>query len=115
MILVERRTLTFTEAIRRGARMRPQAFGGVYEAGGSDAFGAALDGVQGLLVPGGRGEHVYLRVLAMWFPELEDGRSRSCPACDVVAHGRDALIVIGVHLNDDHRWTREEFARWLGT
>ena len=109
-----RRTLTLDEAITRGSELRPQAFGGVYDAGGSDPFGAALDAVMGEDVPDDGAEHAYLRVLAMWFPELVDGRPRTCPACGLESHDRDALIVVGVHLNDDHRWTREEFAAWLG-
>jgi hypothetical protein len=36
---------------------------------------------------------------------------RSCPGC---AYTRPLAWVI-VHLNDDHRWTREQIAAWVAT
>lgn len=107
--------MTLAEAISLGAHERQQAFGGVFDprTGGSDAFGAALDAIMGVRVPTDGNEGEYLRVLAERFPELVAGGPQTCPACGRESDERDATIVIGVHMNDDHRWTREEIAAWV--
>src|SRR3990167_5215408 len=97
--------LTLAEAIVAGARRRPQAFGGIYDAcGGSDPFGAALDAILSFPAPTNLSEDRYLRVLAAHFPEILDGGQRACPACGLVSTRADALAVVAIHLNDDHRW-----------
>ena len=107
--------MTLPEAIISGARKRPQAFGGIFDArtGGSDPFGAALDAVIGFQVPDDLSEDRYLRMLATRFPEILNGGERVCPACGRTSTTADALAVIAIHLNDDHRWSREEIARFV--
>jgi hypothetical protein len=47
-----------------------------------------------------------------WFFDCLEGSVRRCP------HGNDckktlSLAAIMVHLNDDHKWSREQIAQWL--
>jgi hypothetical protein len=46
-----------------------------------------------------------------WFFDCLEGTVRRCPAegCKKTL----TLAAILVHLNDDHRWTREQIAAWL--
>jgi hypothetical protein len=96
------------QAILTGAhRRKEQSFGSYFgPEGGSCALGAAYEGVY--LLP--RDAHDAMpRRLDRFFHCLENV-SRRCPA------GCKKQIPIGamiVHLNDDHRWTREQIADWL--
>lgn len=93
--------------IRAGASRGPQCFGSYFdERGGSCALGAVYDGVyhlprnHGPLVP----DH-----LERLFRCLDEVTKR-CP------HGcakRLPLAAMIVHLNDDHRLSREQIAEWL--
>jgi hypothetical protein len=96
------------QAILTGAHRRPsQSFGSYFgPEGGSCALGAAYEGVY--LLPHDAHDAVPRR-LDRFFHCLENV-SRRCPA------GCKKQIPIGamiVHLNDDHRWTREQIADWL--
>ena len=49
-----------------------------------------------------------------WFFDSLEGSLRKCP------HGNDcrktlSLAAIMEHLNDDHKWSREDIAQWLET
>ena len=46
-----------------------------------------------------------------WFFDCLEGTIRKCPAESCAK--RLTLAAILVHLNDDHRWTREQIATWL--
>lgn len=94
--------MRLSEAIRLGSMLGPQAFH-QYETddGATCALGAASVAV-------GNGA-AYLG----FFLEHEKllGGKATCPACRV-----DSLVVsVIVHLNDEHRWTREAIADWVET
>ena len=95
------------EFIRAGSSRGPQCFGSYFdERGGSCALGAVYEGVyrlprhHGPLVP----EH-----LERLFRCLDEV-TKPCPQGCVKRLPLAAMIV---HLNDDHRWTREGIAEWL--
>jgi hypothetical protein len=95
-------------AILTGAERRDKQSFGTYfgPEGGSCALGAAYEGVY-LLPDDVRGTHP--NRMDRFFHCLEDV-SKRCPA------GCRKSVPIGamiVHLNDDHRWTREQIASWL--
>jgi hypothetical protein len=96
------------EAIRLGAMLKPQAFGTQYDGRGTCANGAALDAC-GVLEDALRAR----TSVGFLFPITEQKTSR-CPQCglrsDSCAKTFGGLIA---HLNDDHRWTREEIADWV--
>lgn len=119
--------LRFYEAIRLGAAMKPQAFGLLLslDKQRTCAYGAALDAV-GLLTDenlravryiDGIGDH------GQGFALLMDATQRmrslfpftlssiACPLCC-----RDAVespISLVTHLNDHHRWTRNQIADFI--
>jgi hypothetical protein len=89
------------EAIRLGAMMKPQGFGlgsGNPRAAATCALGAAYEAAR---VTGS------WRSLLLVFPQLKHIEQLACPTCDTT---QDGLIA---HLNDDHRWTREQIADWV--
>jgi hypothetical protein len=94
-------TLKLSDAIREGAKLRPRQSFGTY---GSDisacAIGAARVAYTGS--PYGYTPDSVRDILAA---------ASSCPACDL-GEG-DALISNILHLNDDHKWTRERIADWV--
>lgn len=96
------------DAILTGASRRPtQSFGSYFgPEGGSCALGAAYEGIY-LLPKAVEGTHPDR--LDRFFHCI-DYVARRCPA------GCRKRVPIGaliVHLNDDHRWTREQIAAWL--
>jgi hypothetical protein len=94
-----------SEAIREGAKLSEQAFGDLVEGDKKCAIGAALEAL-GLLekvsetgnVPG---------LLFQQYTYL--GQTVACPRC----RQQFDMGLACVHLNDDHRWTRESIADWL--
>jgi len=96
-------------AIRAGAdRRHEQLFGGYFEGRTrSDALGSAYEGLYRLPADA---TGIRPRGIYKLFHCLDD-RIRHCPApgCHKI-HMLDTLIV---HLNDDHRWSREQIATWL--
>ena len=97
-------------AIRSGAERRPQQAFGDYFHGrhASCALGAAYDGMYRL--PDDMEGRRPTRDLEAYFDCL-DGTVRRCPVegCRKTL----ALSAIIVHLNDDHRWEREQIAVWV--
>ena len=96
------------DAILSGTHRRPaQSFGSYFgPEGGSCALGAAYEGIY-LLPEHAEGTHP--ERLDRLFHCI-DYVARRCPA------GCKKHVPIGaliVHLNDDHRWTREQIAAWL--
>jgi hypothetical protein len=98
------------QAIRRGIDRRPdQAFGEYYHGhGASCALGAAYEGlyrlpfeVQGIVAKD------------LWrYYECLDFVIRRCPDD---CHKQLPLGALIVHLNDDHRWSRERIADWVAS
>lgn len=97
------------EFIRNGALRRPdQAFGEYYSGrNASCALGAAYEAMYRL--PRDPGKAHPTRDLD-WFFECLD-RVKACPheGC----RKKLFLAALLVHLNDDHRWSREQIADWL--
>jgi len=100
--------MQLSDAIRLGAMLRPrQAFGCQYDADqdATCALGAAAEaiGILDTSVPNG-----YLGPAPMdWVWVL---RPIPCPHCRRVMDRADRAII---HLNTDHRWSRERIARWV--
>jgi hypothetical protein len=98
------------DAIRSGASRRPeQAFGDYFHGRhASCALGAAYEGMYRL--PGDMEGRRPTKDLEEYFDCL-DGTVRACPGdgCKKVL----TLAALIVHLNDDHRWTREAIAAWV--
>jgi hypothetical protein len=96
------------EAMRRGMTRRPeQAFGEYYHGhNASCALGATYEGLYRLPY---EAEGIVPKDL--WrFYECLDFVIRRCPeGC----RKRVPLGALIVHLNDDHRWSRERIADWL--
>ncbi len=101
--------MRLSEAIRLGAMLKPQGFGGMSSNPQSTetcAYGAASDALGRHVVP-----------LIEW-PWLESkGR---CPDCheSFWPDGKEPLkylSIISSHLNDSHIWTRERIADWVET
>ena len=95
------------EFIRAGSLRGHQCFGSYFdEHGGSCALGAVYDGVYHLPPDHGKLIPDHLERLFRCLDEL----TKRCPAGCVKRLPLAAMIV---HLNDDHRLTREQIAEWL--
>ncbi len=96
--------------IREGAERRPdQAFGDYYRGQrASCALGAAYEGMYRLPreVTG-----LHPTKDLEWFFDCLEGTVRACPGES--CKKKLVLAAIIVHLNDDHRWSREQIATWL--
>jgi hypothetical protein len=95
--------------IRDGAKRRPdQAFGDYYQGrDASCALGAAYEAMYPL--PADAGGQVPTRDLDWFFDCLDTVKPCPGDACKK----RLYLAALLVHLNDDHRWSREQIAAWL--
>jgi hypothetical protein len=95
------------QAIMRGVSRRPvQSFGEYFgDNGGSDALGAAYEGIF-LLPRDVRGFHP--RVWRLF--DFLENTARRCPAG---CHKFLPIAALMVHLNDDHAWLREQIAEWI--
>lgn len=95
------------DAIMTGVSRRPvQSFGEYFgENGGSDALGAAYEGIF-LLPRDVRGFHP--RVWRLF--DFLESQARRCPAG---CHKFLPIAALIVHLNDDHEWSRERIAAWV--
>lgn len=99
--------MDLAQAIMRGVSRRPvQCFGEYFgDNGGSDALGAAYEGIF-LLPRDVRGFHP--RVWRLF--DLLENTARRCPAgCRKFL----PVAAVMVHLNDDHAWSRERIAAWV--
>ena len=95
------------EYIRAGSTRGPQCFGSYFdEKGGSCALGAVYDAFYHLPRQHGKLIPDHLERLFRCLDEV----TKACPqGC----HKRLPLASMIVHLNDDHRLTREQIAEWL--
>jgi hypothetical protein len=93
--------------IRQGSSRGPQCFGSYFdERGGSCALGAVYEGVYHLPRDHGKLIPDHLERLFRCLDEV----TKRCPhECGK----RLPLASMIVHLNDDHRLTREQIAEWL--
>src|SRR5688572_28528157 len=95
------------EFIRAGSAHRHQCFGSYFdEKGGSCALGPVYEGVY--LLPRNHGKLVpdHLERLFRCLDEVVKKCPQGCKK-------RLPLAPMIVHLNDDHRMTREQIAEWL--
>jgi len=97
------------EFIRAGSQRRPdQAFGEYYTGrSASCALGAAYEAMYRL--PGDVEGRRPTRDLDWYFDCLDT--VKPCP--EAGCRKRISLAPLLVHLNDDHRWSRERIAAWL--
>ena len=90
-------SMRLSEAIRLGSLLHPQAFSVGHRHEGdviaTCALWAAMDA----------GYNIFLSI---WLKQPQ------CPINACIFH-RDELQVMIIHLNDDHRWTREAIADWV--
>ena len=95
--------------IRDGSKRRPdQAFGDYYSGNtASCALGAAYEAMYRM--PSEAGGTRPTRDLDWFFDCLDTVKACPGEGC----RKRISLAAILVHLNDDHRWTREAIATWL--
>jgi hypothetical protein len=95
--------------IRAGVNRRPtQAIGHYFEGtGASCALGAAYEGMYRL--PSDTGQANPSRDLDWFFACLDS--VKRCPAEKCTK--KLSLAALIVHLNDDHRWSREQIADWV--
>jgi hypothetical protein len=104
---LQREQRELAEFIRVGASRGPQCFGSYFdEKGGSCALGAVYEGVYHL--PRNHGKLIpdHLERLFRCLDEM----TKKCPqGCSK----RLPLAAMIVHLNDDHRLSREQIAEWL--
>lgn len=105
---------SFSEAIREGAKLRPQAFGRLFTAQKSCALGAGVESLFGGLPPSAERYNCLHEMLRV-YPYLI-GVDADCPreslGCGHVGHPIHSQIS---HLNDEHGWSREQIADWLET
>lgn len=105
--------MKLSDAIREGAKLRPQCFSQTYfHEGCSCALGAALEAVGFSYGDMGR---IRSTVLGDLFPILLSHRDEhglyDCPIAGC-PYKQSPFSVIA-HLNDHHRWTREQIADWV--
>jgi hypothetical protein len=101
------------EFIRAGAVRRPdQAFSDYYRGrSASCALGAAYEGMYRLPT---QANGLRPTKDLEWFFDCLEGSVRKCPGGDGCKKTL-SLASILVHLNDDHKWSRERIASWLDT
>lgn len=122
--------IKFSEAMRLGAMLGPQAFG--YDFSGEEdaascAFGAAVSGaglqiksvqsvedeepeVVGELL---RAKYARIAGYVLLPPEWGSLRIIKAECCVAGCKYNDCVLGVVTHLNDNHRWTRQEIADWV--
>lgn len=97
--------MKLSEAIRLGSMATEQQFGwcGDLESGKTCALGAVFVAV---------GENYTYEDMKAKLPLLAFTESAPCPQCGRCGDSSFATIP---HLNDHHRWTREQIADWVET
>lgn len=103
--------LSLSQAMRLGSMLRPQAFGDYQDGQGTCALAAAYEAVNQDPENDDGGDPFG------GIPERVNQRCQ-CPACKRIEYADDCGFAMGyviAHLNDDHRWTREQIADWVET
>lgn len=94
--------MKLSEAIRLGAMLRPQTFGHYSDEVGTCAIGAVFQAV---------GSDMGVGLSDDMGNQLDVANRSPCPVLGCEHdHVNHATIP---HLNDDHRWTREQIADWV--
>src|SRR5688572_30015854 len=118
--------LTLSEAIKKGAKLRPQAYGRfrktsrpIYRRGkppkvvsATCALGAAKEAAGVRAIGLSMRDALYIR-----FPLLEDVVETMPCGCSAEnsRYGPWTVRAAIFHLNDTHRWRRETIAQWVKT
>lgn len=105
--------MTLSDAMRLGAAMVPQAFGDSIVRNGETITAACAWAAISIGIGDAR---LHPNLIAVRFPELL--QPADCPAeCGHQGYfgGLPTLEELITHLNDDHRWTREQIADWIDT
>lgn len=109
--------MKLSEAIRLGAMMKPQAFGALYDNGATCALGAAGDAMG--ILDRNRNDWIPGSTEKVWWWRPVATAEALCPSCGQRARNSYGWITsstvedVIVHLNNDHRWTRERIADWV--
>jgi hypothetical protein len=108
--------MKLSDAILLGSTMKTQGFGALLADDKTCAMGAAYDAI-GILdeVLEGRNFAERMAVIGPHFPAIAS-RSQiyDCPV-DLCPTCRCTIGAIATHINDLHRWTREQIAEWITT
>lgn len=113
-----------SDAILRGAKLRPQAYGGFYDAGKTCVLGAAMEGAFGseefmfyaTADTKGNVLRVLMALLTQLYPELNAPCSVPCPSCGLPPEWQiqsPPLRSWVIHLNDTHHLSRERIVHEL--
>lgn len=95
--------MRLSEAIRLGAMLKPQGFDDYRtDDGRTCAVGAAQEAMGGAAA------------FVAW-QQLEHTVGGHCPLCGLTKTEDGVRINVVPHLNDCHRWTREQIADWVET
>jgi hypothetical protein len=106
------------EAITEGAKLRPQAFG-MYFTGNtrSDACSCVIGSVYEVTFPDCSLSHDAVvnqfENLAKHYPLLRSEEKHFCLECAGDKSFQDNLTNLLIHLNDEHKWTREQIAEFV--
>jgi hypothetical protein len=114
--------MELSEAIKAGAKLRPQNYGSL--AGwtayrgeiGSCALGAACEVVGALHIEHRSGSltiHTEPGLARSVFPLLGESLTNEDAPCACEAGEGLTVSAAIAHLNDTHRWTREQIAAWV--
>lgn len=102
---------SMSEAIREGAKIRPQGVGTFFAAGKTCALGAGAEAI-------GFSERALsmgcFEDLTQLYSYLKSIGTCPVPECKELSSGTIIGRVV-THLNDEHLWTREAIADWLET
>ena len=105
--------MKLSDAIRLGAMLKPQAFGDYTDGRGTCAWGAANEAIGVAADDDGDLTGPWLALCCA---------DVSCPSCggrygsiDPGGDGCPRVATLIAHLNDHHRWTREQIADWVAT
>lgn len=110
--------MRLSEAMRLGAMLHPQCFGALTDFRGTCALGAAVAAANCPVVGRAAGTEstrsgdrsdLAVQVPNEWGAVL--AAVCDCPDCGSSRSGHRLIA----HLNDDHRWTREQIADWVET
>ena len=110
--------MKLSEAIIAGAKLRPQAFGHYFTGTTrTDACSCVVGCVYEATFEDAVLSHDALvnqiEQLCSRFDLLRGHEKMYCPECAGEECKHDCLLNILIHLNDDHRWTREQIAAWV--
>ena len=94
--------LMYHEAIRIGAMLKPQGFGDSFD---KTIFSCANSAAREAV--GDTSNHIWIV-----FP-FSATRGILCPVCVGTALNEMLCGVVAMHLNDLHKWTRNQIADWL--